>query len=42
MRAVLLAVSRVVMQGVGEGVGERRRAVMLVMEIEEDAVMVVE
>jgi hypothetical protein len=39
---MLLAVSQVVVQVVDEGVGELLRAVMLVMEIEEDAIMVVE
>ena len=41
MQAVLLAVSWVMVQVVGEGVGELLRAVVLVVEIEEDAVMVV-
>jgi hypothetical protein len=41
VRAVLLAVSWVVVQVMGKGVGELLRAVVLVVEIEEDAVMVV-
>jgi hypothetical protein len=40
--AILLAVSRVVVQVVGKGVGKLLRAVVLVVVIEEDSVMVVE
>jgi hypothetical protein len=39
---MLLVVSQVVVQVVGEGVGELLSAVVLVVEIEEDAMMVVE
>jgi len=40
--AVLLAVSQVVVQVADEGVGKLLRAVVLVVEIEEDVVMVVD
>ena len=42
VRAMLLAVSQGMVQVVGKGVGELLRVVVLVGEIEEDAVMVVE